>query len=112
VQSSHARKILKIEAHHSLDKGKATIAPSSPSNGSDKSVSSWMYFRDDCSHVIIEIRPKGSTHPKVNLGKSRGDSNNQGRVASQTGKIWILSFIFIMTVDFRKFWIACFILDI
>jgi hypothetical protein len=40
VQSSHARKRLKTEAHHAHDKGKATSTPSSPSNGSDKSVSS------------------------------------------------------------------------
>jgi hypothetical protein len=40
VQSSHDRKMLKTEAHHALDKGKATVSPSSPSNGFDKSVSS------------------------------------------------------------------------
>jgi hypothetical protein len=86
VQSSHASKRLKTEAHHALDKGKATTTPSSPSNGSDKSVSYQMHLRDDCSHVINEIRPKGSAQPKANLEKSRGDNNNQGRVASQTGK--------------------------
>jgi hypothetical protein len=86
VQSSHASKRLKTEAHHALDKGKATAAPSSPSNGSDKSVSSRMHLRDNCSHVISEIRPKGSAQPKENSVKSRGDSSNQGRVASQTGK--------------------------
>jgi hypothetical protein len=77
---------LKTEAHHALDKGKSIAAPSSPSNGSDKSVSSQMHLRDDCSHVISEIRPKGSAQPKENSGKSKGDNNNQGRVASQTGK--------------------------
>jgi hypothetical protein len=66
VQSSHASKRLKIEAHHALDKGKATATPSSPSNGSDKSMSSQMHLRDDCSHVINEIRPKGSVQPKEN----------------------------------------------
>jgi hypothetical protein len=86
VQSSHASKRMKTEAHHALYKGKANVAPSSPSNGSDKFVSSWMHLRDDCSHVISEIRPKGSTQPKANSGKSIGDSSNQGRVASQTGK--------------------------
>jgi hypothetical protein len=86
VKSSHASKRLKTEAHHALDKGKATSAPSSPSNGSDKSMSSQMHLRDDCSHVINEIRPKGSPQPKENSGKSRGARNNQGRVASQTGK--------------------------
>jgi hypothetical protein len=55
---------LKTEAHHAPDKGKATAAPSSPSNGSDKSVSPRMHLRDDFSHVINEIRPKGSTQPK------------------------------------------------
>jgi hypothetical protein len=69
-----------------LIKEKPCAAPSSPSNGSNKSVSSRMHLRDDCSHVINEIKPKGSAHPKANSGKSRGDNNNQGRVASQTGK--------------------------
>jgi hypothetical protein len=86
VKSSHASKRLKTEAQHALDKGKETVAPSSPSNGFDKSVSSRMHLRDDCSHVINEIRPKGSAQPKANSGKSRGDNNNQGRVASQTRK--------------------------
>jgi hypothetical protein len=86
VKSSHARKILKTEVHHALDKGKSTAAPSSPSNGSDKSMSSWMHLRDDCSHVVSEIRPKGSTQPKANSGKSKGDNNNQGKIAYQSGK--------------------------
>jgi hypothetical protein len=77
---------LKTEAHHALDKGKATAAPSSPSNDFEKSLSSRMNLRDDCSHVINEIKPKGSAQPKANSGKSRGDNNNQGRVASQNGK--------------------------
>jgi hypothetical protein len=109
-QSSHASKRLKTEAHHALDKGKATAAPSSPSNGSDKSVSSRMHLRDDCSHVISEIRPKGSAQPKANSGKSRGDNSNQGRVASQTGNMVSSFFYYIycsMTVDFGDIWIAC-----
>jgi hypothetical protein len=71
---------LKIEAHHALDKVKSIVSPSSSSNGPDKSLSSWIHLRDDCSHVNSEIRPKGSPHPKENLGKSRGDNNNQGMV--------------------------------
>jgi hypothetical protein len=86
VHSSHARKRLKTKAHHALDKGKANVAPSSPSNGSDKSMSSRMHLRDDCSHVISEIRPKGSAKPKENSGKSKGDNKNQGKIASQSGK--------------------------
>jgi hypothetical protein len=86
VQSSHASKILNTEAHHAFDKGKYYASPSSPSNDSDKSMSSWMHLRDDFSHVINEINPTGSTHTKVNLGKSRVDNNNQGRVASHTRK--------------------------
>ena len=45
IHYSHARKRLKTEAHHALDKGKAIVAPSSPSNGSDKFVSSRMHLR-------------------------------------------------------------------
>jgi hypothetical protein len=80
--SSHASKKLKTNAHHALDKGKTIVAPSSPSNGSDKSVSSWMHLRDECSHVISEIRPKGSAQQKENSEKSKGDNNNQGKIAS------------------------------
>ena len=47
----------------------------------DKYVSSWMHLRDDFSHVINKIKPKGSAQPKENSGKSRGDKNNQGKVA-------------------------------
>jgi hypothetical protein len=86
VQSSHARKILKTESHHALDKGNPIATPSSPSNETEKSVSSWMHLRDDCSHVIMDIRPKGFAQPKENSRKSRGHSRNQGSVASQTGK--------------------------
>jgi hypothetical protein len=51
-----------------------------------------MHLRDDCSHVISEIKPKGSTqpkgstHPKDNLGSSKGDNNNKGKIGSQSGK--------------------------
>ena len=76
MQSSHSSKILKTEAHHALDNEKSIVAPSSPSNGSDKSVISRIHLGDDCSHVISEIRPKGSVQPKANLGKSKGDNNN------------------------------------
>jgi hypothetical protein len=83
---SYSNKRLKTEAHYAPDKGKATTAPSSPSNDSDKSVSSRMQLRDDCSHVINEIKPKGSTQPKANSESLKGDSNNKGKIASQTGK--------------------------
>jgi hypothetical protein len=61
IQSSHAIKRLKNKAHHAPDKGKFIVAPSSPSNDSAKSVFSHMHLRDDFSHVINEINPKGST---------------------------------------------------
>jgi hypothetical protein len=82
VQSSHASKRLKTKAHHALDKGKDIVAPSSPSNGSDKSMSSRMHLRNEFSHVISEIRTKGSTQPKANSRKLKGDNNNQGNIAS------------------------------
>jgi hypothetical protein len=77
---------LKTEAHHAPDKGKATSAPSLLFDGSDKSVSSRMHLRDNFSHVINEIRPKGSSQPKENSGKLKGDNNNQGKIVSQSGK--------------------------
>jgi hypothetical protein len=86
VQSSHASKRLKTEAHHVSHKGKVATTPSSPSDNFDKYMSSWMHLRDDCSHVISEINPKGSAQLKEISGKSRDDSSNQGRVASQIGK--------------------------
>ena len=49
-------------------------------------MSSWMHLRDDCSHMISGIKPKGFAQPKENSGKSRGDSSNQGRITSHTGK--------------------------
>jgi hypothetical protein len=77
VQSYHARKRLKTEAHHAPDKGKSISAPSSPSNESDKSISSRMHLRDDLSHVISEIRPIGSTQPKANSERSKCDNINK-----------------------------------
>jgi hypothetical protein len=86
VQSSHASKRLKTESHHTHDKGKDVVAPSSPSSDSSKSISSRMHLRDECSHVISEIKPKGSTQPKANSEKSKGDNNNKGKISSQSGK--------------------------
>ena len=86
IHPSHARKRLKTEAHHAHDKGKSIVAPSSPSNDFDKSMSSRMHLRDDCSHVISEIRPKGSTQPKENSERSKGDSNNKGKIVFESGK--------------------------
>jgi hypothetical protein len=68
------------------DKGKFVASPSSPSSDSAKSVSSRMHLRDDCSHAISEIKPQGSTWPKANSGKSKGDSRNKGKIASESGK--------------------------
>jgi hypothetical protein len=83
---SISSKRLKTEAHHAPDKGKATTTPSSPSNDSNKSLSSHMHLRDDFSHAISEIKPKGSTQPKENSERLKGDSSNKGNIASQTGK--------------------------
>jgi hypothetical protein len=61
IQSSYTSKRLKIEAHHTHDKGKVVVSPSSPSSDPAKSISSRMHLRVDYSHVINEIKPKGST---------------------------------------------------
>jgi hypothetical protein len=86
VRSFHTSKRVKTETHHAHDKGKFVAAPSSPSSDSAKSVSSRMHLRDDCSHVISEIKSKGFTQPKANSEKSKGDNNNKGKIASQSGK--------------------------
>jgi hypothetical protein len=49
-------------------------------------MSSRMHLRDNDSHVIIDIRPKGSTQPKENSETSKGDSDNKGKIVSQSGK--------------------------
>jgi hypothetical protein len=36
--------------------------------------------------MVGEIRPKGSAQPKAISEKSKGDNNNQGKIASQSGK--------------------------
>jgi hypothetical protein len=54
------------------DKGKVVASPSSPSSDSAKSVSSRMHLRDDCSHVISEIKPQGSINLRLILGSPKG----------------------------------------
>jgi hypothetical protein len=79
------------------DKGKVVASPSSPSSDSAKFVSSRMHLRDDCSHVLNDIKPQGSTQPKDNSKKSKGDSNNKGKIASQSGKYnFLLCFIIVL----------------
>jgi hypothetical protein len=95
VKSSHASKRLKTESHHALDKGKSVVAPSSPSNDSDKYVSSRMHLRDDCSHMISEIKPKGSAQPKENSGKSRGDTGTKEGLHHRLGN---MAFEFMLSI--------------
>jgi hypothetical protein len=59
-----------------------------------KSMPSRMHLRDDCSYVIGEIRPKGSTQPKENSERSKGDSSDKGKIASQSGKYGFKVFIY------------------
>jgi hypothetical protein len=68
------------------DKGKIVSSPSFPSSGSAKSVSSHMHLRDDCPHVISEIKLEGSTQSKANSRNSNGDRKNKGKIASQSDK--------------------------
>jgi hypothetical protein len=68
------------------DKEKVVSTPSSLSSDSSKFVSYLMHLRDELSHVISENKPKGSTQPKANSEKSKGDNNNKGKIASQSGK--------------------------
>jgi hypothetical protein len=86
VQSSHVSKRLKTDVPHVQDKGKVVASPSSPSNDSSKSVSSYMHLKDVCSHVISEIKPQGSNQPKATFEKFKGDKNDRRKIASQSGK--------------------------
>jgi hypothetical protein len=45
-----------------------------------------MHLRGDLSHAINEINPKVSAQPKANSERSKGDNNNKGNIASQSGK--------------------------
>jgi hypothetical protein len=96
---------LKLRPTMPPDKGKAIASPSSPSNGSDKSVSSQMHLKDDCFHVINDIRPKGLAKSKEKSWKSKGDRSNQGNIAYQSGKygFGVLFYLLLMTIDFRIF---------
>jgi hypothetical protein len=62
------------------DKGKVVASPSSPSSDLAKSVSSRMHLKDDCFHVISEIKPQGSTQPKANSGNSKGIATTKGKL--------------------------------
>ena len=78
VQSSHASKRLKTDIpQHVQDKGKAIASPYYLSTDSSKSVSSRLHLKDDCSHVISEIQPRGSNQPRATLEKSK--ANNIGK---------------------------------
>jgi hypothetical protein len=99
VKSSHASKRLKTEAHHAPDKEKSIDSPSSLSNDSDKYVSSLIHLRDDFSHVINKIRPKGSTETQENSERSKGDNNNKGKIASESGKYGFLVFIYLLNFE-------------
>jgi hypothetical protein len=69
-----------------MTKEKMLLPPPLPQVIQPNIISSHMHLRDDCSHVISEIKPKGSTQPKANSGNSKGDNNKKGKIASQSGK--------------------------
>jgi hypothetical protein len=103
-QCSHARKRLKIEAHHAPDKGKATAAPSSPSNGFDKSMSSRMHLRDNCSHVINKIRPKGLNQRKIQRDQMVTTETREGLHLRVENMVFeFLFYLLLMIVDFKSF---------
>jgi hypothetical protein len=53
-------------------KGKVVASPSSPSSDSTKLVSSRMQPRDDCSHVISEIKPQVPPNLRLIQGSPKG----------------------------------------
>jgi hypothetical protein len=67
---------------HVQDKGKEVASPCSPSNDSSKSMSSCMHLKDDCSHVIIEMKPQRPNQQRATFGKSKRDNNDKMKIAS------------------------------
>jgi hypothetical protein len=83
---SYSNERLKTEAYYASVIEKATTAPSASSDYYDKSVSSHMHWKDDCSHMISKMRLKDSTQSKAGLEGLKDDSISKGKIASQTGK--------------------------
>ena len=86
VGMSYSNKRLKTEACYASVKEKVVTTPSAFLDNSDKSVSSHMHWKDDCSHVINKMRLKDSTQRKAGSEGLKDDSINKGKIASQTGK--------------------------
>jgi len=95
----YSNKSLKTEAYHASVKEKDATAPSASSDNYGKSVSSHLHWKDDGSHIISNMRLKDPTHPKVGAEGLKDDSISKGKMASQTEKIWFLSFIVSMVDD-------------
>jgi hypothetical protein len=83
---SYSNKSLKTEAHYAHVKEKSTTTPSASSNNYDKSMSCNMHWKDDFSHMINKMRLKDSTHCKAGSKGLKYNSNNKGKIASETGK--------------------------
>jgi hypothetical protein len=45
-----------------------------------------MHLKDECSHVISEIKPQGLNQPKATSEKSKGDNSDRRKISSQSGK--------------------------
>jgi hypothetical protein len=79
---SYSNKRLKTEAYYAPVKERVGTTPSTSSINSDKSVSSHIHWKDDCSHLISEMRLKYSTQPKAGSERLKDDSINKGKIAS------------------------------
>jgi hypothetical protein len=83
---SYSNKLLKIEAYYTSVKQKVATAPFASSDNSGKFVSSHLDWKEDCHHMIRNMRLEYSTQPKVGSKGLKDDSINKGNIASQTGK--------------------------
>jgi hypothetical protein len=86
VGMSYSNKRLKTEAYYASVKEKVVTVPSASLDNSDKSMSSHMHWKDDCSHMISKMGLKDSTQLKAVSKGPKDNSINKRKIASQTGK--------------------------
>jgi len=93
---SYSNKRMKIEGYYTSVKDKVATSPSTSSDNSGKSVSSYMHWKDDLSHMMNKMRLKYSTEPKAGSKGLKYDITNKGKIASQNGKHVFWDFLLFM----------------
>jgi hypothetical protein len=47
-----------------------------------------MHLKDECSHVISEIKPQGSNQPKDTYGKSKGENSDRRKLPLKVANMY------------------------